>query len=111
MHPEERADSGSPGMISGFFKVLGGATVLVGLFGGPLTVSATAAIGGALITWGALIDWNTTRPECPEGPAETVTAAEAAAVVRAAAVETPDATAGWKSISASRAPRRVVAAV
>ncbi|HVH18885.1 MAG TPA: RHS repeat-associated core domain-containing protein, partial [Myxococcota bacterium] len=53
MHPEERADSGSPGMISGFFKVLGGATVLAGLFGGPLTVSATAAIGGALITWGA----------------------------------------------------------
>ena len=54
-------------MISGFFKVLGGVTVLVGLFGGPLTVSATAAIGGALFTWGTLIDWYYS-PGMPGGP-------------------------------------------
>jgi len=68
MQPSTRVEGGSPGMISGFFRVVGGVTMVVGAaVGGALTIGATATIGGAMIAWGSAIDW-WYQPGMPGGP-------------------------------------------
>ncbi|HEX5068103.1 MAG TPA: RHS repeat-associated core domain-containing protein [Myxococcota bacterium] len=68
MLPAARVEGGSPGMISGFFKVVGSVTMVVGAaVGGTLTIGATATIGGAMIAWGTFIDW-WYQPGMPGGP-------------------------------------------